>query len=158
MKLLVSIIQQFSLDHCCLSERFPCIFSLFACWFQSGFISQPTVFSSHNKPAPVRLISSETNQRIESLWFEVAFIITGFPAAACCRAHLSRWPEITAMGLISWGLRNLTMESVMHDYRMPSCEEWGQQPHSHKARRSICFMPKIYAIYSFLKQERFTSA
>jgi len=37
--------------------------SPFACWFQPGLISQPTVFSSHNKPAPVGLISSETNQR-----------------------------------------------------------------------------------------------
>jgi len=26
--------------------------SLFACWFQSGQTSQPTVISSHNKPAP----------------------------------------------------------------------------------------------------------
>jgi len=31
--------------------------SLFACWFQSGLISQPTVFSSHNKSALAGLIS-----------------------------------------------------------------------------------------------------
>jgi len=38
-------------------------FSLFACWFQSGLISQPTVFFSHNKPAPAGLISPKTNQQ-----------------------------------------------------------------------------------------------
>jgi len=37
--------------------------SLFACWFQPGLISQPTVFSSHNKSAIAELISPETNQR-----------------------------------------------------------------------------------------------
>jgi len=37
--------------------------SLFACWFQPELISQPTMFSSHNKPAPAGLISLETNQR-----------------------------------------------------------------------------------------------
>ena len=36
---------------------------MFACWFQLGLIRQPTVFSSHNKPAPAGLISPETNQR-----------------------------------------------------------------------------------------------
>jgi len=36
---------------------------MFACWFQPGLISQPTVFSSHNKPVPAGLISPETNQR-----------------------------------------------------------------------------------------------
>jgi len=35
---------------------------LFACWFQPGLISHDTVFFSHNKPAPARLISPETNQ------------------------------------------------------------------------------------------------
>jgi len=34
--------------------------SLFACWFQPELISQPTVFFSHNKPAPAGLISPET--------------------------------------------------------------------------------------------------
>jgi len=38
-------------------------FSLFACWFQPGLISQSTVFFSHNKPAPARLISPETNHQ-----------------------------------------------------------------------------------------------
>ena len=38
-------------------------FSLFACWFQPWLISQPTMFFSHNKPAPAELISLETNQR-----------------------------------------------------------------------------------------------
>jgi len=38
--------------------------SLFACWFQPGFISQPTVFSSHNKSASAGLISLETNKRM----------------------------------------------------------------------------------------------
>jgi len=37
------------------------IFSLFACWFQPWLISQPTIFFSHNKPAPAGLISLETN-------------------------------------------------------------------------------------------------
>ena len=37
-----------------------CHGSLFACWFQSGLISQPTVFFSHNKPAlPVQKPTSE---------------------------------------------------------------------------------------------------
>ena len=27
-------------------------YNLFACWFQPGLFNQPTVFSSHNKPAP----------------------------------------------------------------------------------------------------------
>ena len=35
--------------------------SLFACWFQPGFISQSIVFFSHNKPASAGLISPETN-------------------------------------------------------------------------------------------------
>ena len=43
------------------------IFSMFACWFQPGLISQTTMFSSHNKPAPAGLISPETNQRTGSL-------------------------------------------------------------------------------------------
>jgi len=43
-------------------------FSLFACWFQPGLISQPTVFFSHNKPAPAGLISPETNQRTGRLY------------------------------------------------------------------------------------------
>ena len=34
-----------------------------ACWFQSGLISHDIVFFSHNKLAPCRLISPETNQR-----------------------------------------------------------------------------------------------
>jgi len=33
---------------------------MFARWFQSGLISQPTVFFSHNKPTPTKLISPET--------------------------------------------------------------------------------------------------
>jgi len=37
--------------------------SLFACWFQPWLISHDTVFSFHNKPASVGLISPETNQR-----------------------------------------------------------------------------------------------
>ena len=45
--------------------------SLFACWFQPGLISQPTVFSSHNKPVPAGLISLETNQRILFLCHEL---------------------------------------------------------------------------------------
>ena len=40
--------------------------SMFACWFQPGLISQPTMFFSHNKPAPVGLISPETNQQTSS--------------------------------------------------------------------------------------------
>ena len=28
------------------------IFTMFACWFQPGLFNQPTVFSSHKKPAP----------------------------------------------------------------------------------------------------------
>ena len=43
------------------------LFSLFVCWFQLGLISQPIVFSSHNKPAPAELISPETNQRTRRL-------------------------------------------------------------------------------------------
>jgi len=35
--------------------------------FQSGLINQPTLFSSHNKPASAGLISPETNQRTGSL-------------------------------------------------------------------------------------------
>jgi len=42
------------------------LYSMFACWFQPGLISQPIVFFSHNKPAPVRLISPKTNQRTGS--------------------------------------------------------------------------------------------
>jgi len=37
--------------------------SLFVGWFQPELISQPTVFSPYNKPAPTGLISPETNQR-----------------------------------------------------------------------------------------------
>ena len=40
--------------------------SMFACWFQPELINHGTVFFSHNKPAPARLISPETNQRIDS--------------------------------------------------------------------------------------------
>ena len=43
------------------TEYVSVIISMFACWFQSGLISQPTVFSSHNKLAPAILISLETN-------------------------------------------------------------------------------------------------
>jgi len=49
----------------------PEIFSLFACWFQPGLISQPTMFFSHNKPAPAGLISPETNQRTARLLLPV---------------------------------------------------------------------------------------
>ena len=56
--------------------------SLFACWFQLGLISQPTMFFSHNKPAPVGLISSETNLRTcewindtHGTWAIVAYIL-----------------------------------------------------------------------------------
>ena len=38
-------------------------FRLFACRFQPGLISQPTVFFSRNKPTLAGLISPETNQR-----------------------------------------------------------------------------------------------
>ena len=37
--------------------------SLFAYWLQPGLISQPIMFSSHNKLAPARLISPKTYQR-----------------------------------------------------------------------------------------------
>ena len=37
--------------------------SLLAGWFQTGLISQSTVFFSHNKSASAGLISLETNQR-----------------------------------------------------------------------------------------------
>ena len=53
--------------------------SLFACWFQPGLISQPTVFSSHNKPAPARLISPETNQRTGRIY-------RGVPSAESSRS------------------------------------------------------------------------
>ena len=43
------------------------IISLFVYWFQPGLISQPTIFSSHNKPAPAGLISPETNQRADRI-------------------------------------------------------------------------------------------
>jgi len=36
---------------------------MFACWFQLGLISQPTVFSSHTKPASAGLINPETDHR-----------------------------------------------------------------------------------------------
>ena len=51
-----------TIGSCCVKV----IISIFACWFQSGLISQPTVFSSHNKPVPAGLISPETNQRTGS--------------------------------------------------------------------------------------------
>ena len=57
-------------------------FSHFAYWFQSGLISQPTVFSSHNKPALVRLISPETNQRIYRLCSGVSW-----------SSHFHQWTE-----------------------------------------------------------------
>jgi len=41
---------------------------MFARWFQLRIISRPTVFSSHNKPAPTGLISPETNQRTSQLY------------------------------------------------------------------------------------------
>ncbi|XP_066372168.1 2-oxoglutarate-dependent dioxygenase 33-like isoform X2 [Miscanthus floridulus] len=44
-------------------DAFEGIVSLFTCWFQPELISQLTVFSSHNKPAPAGLISPETNQQ-----------------------------------------------------------------------------------------------
>ena len=37
---------------CLLFIEFKNTFSLFACWFQPAQTSQPTVFSSHRKPAP----------------------------------------------------------------------------------------------------------
>ena len=40
-----------------------CTISMFACWFQPGLISHDIVFSSHNKPVSVGLISPETNLR-----------------------------------------------------------------------------------------------
>jgi len=43
------------------------IIILFACWFQSGLISQSTVLSSHIKPALSGLISPETNQQTGSM-------------------------------------------------------------------------------------------
>jgi len=42
------------------------IISLLACWFQPELISQPTVFSSHNKPAPARTYQPK-NQPVNSL-------------------------------------------------------------------------------------------
>jgi len=51
------------------------LISLFACWFQPGLISQPTMFSSHNKPASAGLISPETNQRTGLLTFHNLAII-----------------------------------------------------------------------------------
>jgi len=41
---------------------------MFAIWFQPELISQPTVFSSHNKPAPAELINPETSQRTSRLY------------------------------------------------------------------------------------------
>ena len=36
--------------------------SLFACWFQPGLISQPTVFSSCNKSAPAKPRNQPANR------------------------------------------------------------------------------------------------
>ena len=49
-----------------ISYKIDQTYSMFARWFQSGLINHDTVFSSHNKPAPVGLISPETNQRTGS--------------------------------------------------------------------------------------------
>ena len=40
---------------------------MFVCWFPPNFISYDTLFFSDNKPAPIKLISLETNQRSEYL-------------------------------------------------------------------------------------------
>ena len=63
--------------------------SLFACWFQPGLISQPTVFSSHNKPAPARLISPESNQRTGSLHFWRCLVVNVQPSASTVSKYRS---------------------------------------------------------------------
>ena len=49
--LLHRCLANFQLGFYCLFH----LFSLFACWFQPAQTSQPTVFFSHNKPAPTSL-------------------------------------------------------------------------------------------------------
>ena len=65
--------------------------SLFACWFQPGFISHGTIFSSHNKPAPAGLISPKTNQRTGwldskcNVWWTGYLIINRFKWTWSCK-------------------------------------------------------------------------
>jgi len=68
-------------------------FSLFACWFQPGLISQPTVFSSHNKSAPAGLISPETNQRTGRLMVNkpvvLLLVLPSWPLGYACENAMS---------------------------------------------------------------------
>ena len=64
---------------------------LFAGWFEPWLISHPTMFFSHNKPTPTRLISPETNQRTCSLSLVLPLKPKGSNISCCC------WQPITSI-------------------------------------------------------------
>jgi len=60
------------------------VISLFACWFQPGLFNQPTVFSSHKKPAPVS--PNQTGYRPVNMPYDV-------PKGAFVARHLHHVPK-----------------------------------------------------------------
>ena len=74
---------------------------MFACWFQLELISQPTVFFSHNKPAPAGFISAETNQRTGWLFMILSFCLSSFYPIYMI-SYLAKYVGLKSYDVFGW--------------------------------------------------------
>ena len=94
---------------CCGSDQQHIVVSLFVCWFQPAQTSQPTVFFSHNKPAPASLNQPKNQPANRPSQSTMHTVYTGPPKYSrglCHAKQVKRMRDIITLRLCNRQGRN----------------------------------------------------